>query len=468
MKDYDVSLNRIPPQNLDVEASVLGAVLMDNKVLSECLSIIGPDDFYSERNRIVFQALCEITNSGKPVDVVILSDFLRERGEMEKIGGVVYLAELVDITASAANVSHYARIVKDKAILRAIIHAGVQMVDDAYSGNGENTAAILDNAQRSLMEISVYRKRKDLRNSMDVCRSTLQAIEERYEKKDLVTGLSTGFHDLDNWTSGLQNSELTIIAGRPGMGKTSLGVNIAENVVLAGVSSAVFSLEMSGEALMTRIFSSRTGIDSRRLRRGFISVDDWPRLVKVVGQVSNAPLFIDDSSTLTLMQLRAKARRLKLDKGLGLVIVDYLQLMTGSGRRESREREIAEISRSLKALAKELNIPVVALSQLNRAVEGRTDQRPKLADLRESGAIEQDADVILFLYRDEVYNENSPDTGIAEIIIGKQRNGPVGKLKMKFDSERTRFYDLEKHRKKSDYPEATLEADHGRQGYRAD
>ncbi len=444
MKEIDISLHRVPPHNLEAESAVLGGILLENKALSECLSIISMDDFYSNAHQIIFQAICALSDAGTPVDSVILCDYLKSKGQLEKASGVSYVSGLLDQTASAANVAHYARIVKDKSILRQIIGAGAEMVNNAYSGNGEGPAAILDAAQRTLMEISVDRKRNDLRDSKDICKSTFKMIEARHERNDLVTGLSTGFHDLDAWTSGLQDSELIIIAGRPGMGKTALGVNIAESVVLSGVPVAVFSLEMSGEALMTRIFSSRTGIDSRRIRRGFISGNDWPRLIQVVDRVSKAPLFIDDSSTLTPMQLKARARRLKIDKGLGLVIVDYLQLMTITGRHETREREIAEISRALKALAKELNIPVVALSQLNRAVENRGDRRPSLADLRESGAIEQDADVILFLYRDEIYNqaEDNPERGLAEIIIGKQRNGPIGKFKMKFNAERTRFYDL--------------------------
>jgi replicative DNA helicase len=330
----------------------------------------------------------------------------------------------------------------------------MEMVERAYSGSGEGPAEALDQAQRSLMEISIDRNRNDMRDAREVSKTTLAQIEERYEQGGSLTGLSTGFKDLDAWTSGLQSSELIIIAGRPAMGKTALGLNIAENAVLEGVPVGFFSLEMSAESLMTRIFSSMTGIDSRRLRRGMIGESGWPKLISIVGQISNAPLFIDDSGTLTPLQLKAKARRLKIEKGLGLIVVDYLQLMTVSGRSEGREREIAEISRSLKALAKELNIPVIALSQLNRAVENRPTRRPGLADLRESGAIEQDADVIIFLYRDEVYNktEDNPEKGLAEIIMAKQRNGPTGLFKMQFNSELTRFHDLERSYGNEDCP----------------
>jgi replicative DNA helicase len=446
MKNIDTSSHRTPPHSLEAEAAILGGILLDNNALDKCLSAIGIDDFYSVRNQIIFRTLCLLSNSGTPADSVILANFLKERGELEKAGGPSYLADLQDNSISGANIDHYCRIVKDNSVLRQTAAAAVAMLDDIYSANGLTPGEILDDAQRSLMEISIEQRKNDVRGSREVCRSTMKGIEKNFESKTLITGLSTGYRDLDIWTSGLQDSELVIIAGRPGMGKTAMGGNIAQNVVLSGAGPVViFSLETSGEALMTRIFSSRTGIDSRRLRRGSLSGGDWPRLVQVVDEVSRAPLFIDDSSTLTPMQLKSRARRLKVEHGLKLIIVDYLQLMTVSGRHETREREIAEISRSLKALSKELQIPVVVLSQLNRQVENRPSRRPGLADLRESGALEQDADLILFLYRDDVYNqaEDNPERGIAEIIVGKQRNGPVGKIKMRFDQRLTRFSDLE-------------------------
>jgi replicative DNA helicase len=439
-------INKVPPNNAEAEEAVLGSVLFENKSLNECLSIIGPDDFYIERNKIIYQALCALSDTGQPIDAITLSNFLRERGKLDRVGGQLYIAELLDSTATSVHIAHYARIVKNKAVLRAIIAAADQMTINAYAENGEGPVSVLDEAQRALMGITVDSKRNDVQDSKTLCQATFKAIEENHKNKNIISGLSTGFNDLNNWTSGFHNSELIIIAGRPGMGKTALGVNIIENVVLSGVPAAIFSLEMSGEALMTRIFSSKTGIDSRRLRCGVVFDKDWPRLVEAVNHIGAAPLFIDDSSVLTPMQLKAKARRLKIEKGIGLIVIDYLQLMTGTGKAESREREIAEISRSLKALAKELQIPVVALSQLNRAVENRAEKRPSLADLRESGAIEQDADVIAFLYRDEAYNksEDNPAKGIAEVNIAKQRNGPTGTFKMRFNAELTRFYDLKK------------------------
>jgi len=441
----DISLNKVPPNSAEAEAAVLGAILLENKSLNSCLSIICTDDFYYDRNKIIFNALCELANKGKPVDSVLLSNFLKERSTLDKIGGAVYIADLLDNVPSAANVAHYAQIIKNKAVLRSIIAAADEMTANAYSENGEGPETILNEAQKALMEISVDRGCGNcVRDSKSLCQSTFKAIEENHKNKYLITGLSTGFTDFDGWTLGFQNSELIIIAGRPGMGKTALGVNILENVVLSGVPAVIFSLEMSGEALMTRIFSSQTKIDSRQIRRGNVLDKDWPHLARTADAMSATPLFVYDSSTLNPMQLRANARRLKIEKGIGLIVIDYLQLMTGTGKIESREREIAEISRSLKALAKELKIPVVALSQLNRAVENRAEKRPSLADLRESGAIEQDADVIAFIYRDEVYDksEDNSERGFAEINIAKQRNGPTGTFKMRFNAELTRFSNL--------------------------
>lgn len=439
-------LNQVPPNSVEAEAAVLGSVLLENKSLNKCIPIIGPNDFYYDRNKIIFSALCELADKGKPIDSIILSTFLKERDTLDKCGGALYISELLDGTVSSANVAHYARIIKNKAVLRAIIIAANEMTDNAYADSGDAPEYVLDIAQRALMQITVNNRRNDIQDAKELSHTTFQGIEERSQNENYISGLSTGFNDFDNWTAGLQNSELIIIAGRPGMGKTALGINILENVVLSGVPGAVFSLEMSSESLMTRILSSLTKIDSRRLRRGCVLDKDWHSLVDAVNHIGAAPLYIDDSSVLTPMQLRAKARRLKIEKGIGLIVVDYLQLMTGTGKAESREREIAEISRSLKALAKELQIPIVALSQLNRLVEGRAEKRPSLADLRESGAIEQDADVIAFIYRDELYNkaQNNPERGLAEIIIAKQRNGPTGAFKMRFNAELTRFNDFKK------------------------
>ncbi|MEQ8159719.1 MAG: replicative DNA helicase [Smithellaceae bacterium] len=434
---------RIPPNNIDAEKAVLGAVLLDNKALNVCLPMVTPDDFYSDATGAIFKSMIELSNTGRTIDSIGLCDYLSQKKQLEKVGGHVFVADIMDSAISAANVSHYCQIVKDHALKRRILAAAEETIESVYSGSMENSSEILDVAQHSLMNISTDRKQGDFKAAQELCRTTFKDIEERHKNKNIITGLSTGFRDLNNWTSGLQNGELIIIAGRPAMGKTAFAINIAENVILSGVPVAIFSLEMSGESLMTRIFSSQSGINSSHLRRGFIGDNDWTRLVSVVDQISQAPLFIDDSSVLTPMQLKAKARRLKVEHNIGLIIVDYLQLMSVGGRHDSREREIAEISRSLKALAKELKVPVVALSQLSRKVEDRTIKRPQMYDLRESGSIEQDADVIAFIYRDEIYNQSpdNPERGFAEIIIGKQRNGPTGSFKMRFDAERTRFSD---------------------------
>lgn len=434
---------RIPPHNYEAENAILGGCLLDNKAINTCLSIVTPDDFYLTANAIIFKSICELSNTGKPFDGITLCDHLSQRGQLEKVGGHVGIADIMDTTISSVNVSHYCQIVKDCSLMRQILKASEEITERIYSRTGESPADILDAAQHALMNISADRKQSDFKDSRELCKTTFREIEERHKNKDIITGLSTGFRDLDNWTSGLQNGELIIIAGRPAMGKTAFAVNIAENVVLSGVPVAMLSLEMSGESLMTRILSSQSGINSNHLRRGFVGNNDWTRLVSIVDQISKTPLFIEDSSILTPMQLKAKARRAKVEHNIGLIIVDYLQLMTIAGRNDSREREIAEISRSLKALAKELRVPVVALSQLSRKVEDRPIKRPQMSDLRESGSIEQDADVIAFIYRDEIYNQSpdNPESGFAEIIIGKQRNGPTGSFKMRFDAERTRFSD---------------------------
>ncbi|MEN6621554.1 MAG: replicative DNA helicase [Smithella sp.] len=437
---------QLPPHNADAEKAILGAILLDNKSINNCLSIVTPDDFYADSSKIIYEVMIELSNTCKSIDSIGLCNYLSQKKQLERVGGHVAIADVMDGAVTAVNISHYCRIVKDHSTMRRILTTADEITDRIYSGSAESPAEVLDAAQHALMNIATDRKQSDFKNARELCASTFNEIEKRYQKGGTITGLSTGFHVLDSWTSGFQNSELIIIAARPAMGKTAFAVNIAENAVFSGVPVALFSLEMSGESLMTRIFSSQAGINSKHLRRGYIGTEGWARLTKAADLISKTPLFIDDSSVLTPMQLKAKARRLKVDYNIGLIIVDYLQLMTVVGRHDNREREIAEISRSLKALAKELKIPVVALSQLSRKVEDRTIKRPQMSDLRESGAIEQDADVVLFLYRDEVYNqaENNPERGFAEIIIGKQRNGPTGNFKMRFDAERTRFSNLEK------------------------
>jgi len=370
-----------------------------------------------------------------------LGSFLKDKNQLDSIGGTSYLATLVESVPSAANISAYAKLVKEKSVLRQLISTATGIVTRSY-GTGADVDQLLDEAEHAIFEISEHKIRPSFYPMKDIIKDSFRTIERLYERKELVTGVPTGFGKIDEITSGLQNSDLIIIAGRPSMGKTAFALNIAEHVALEeNIAVAIFSLEMAKEQLAMRMFSSIAKVNSQKLRRGFVGETDWPKLTTAAGRLSEAPIFIDDTPAITVLEMKAKARRLKADKGLGLVILDYLQLMRSGGSKDSREQEISEISRSLKALAKELAVPVIALSQLNRKVEDRTNRRPQMADLRESGAIEQDADVIAFIYRDEVYNKSEDNTerGFAEIIIGKQRNGPTGTVKLVFQEQFTRF-----------------------------
>lgn len=441
MKDIDTSLHKVPPQNLEAEQSVLGGILIDNQALNSVLEILKADDFYSDAHRKIFMAILDLSEKGRPSDLITLSDVLRDRKQIDAVGGLSYLASLADNVPSAANISYYSKIVKEKAILRSLIGTATDILTKSYSA-GSDVDTLLDEAEHAIFEISENKIKPSFSPLKELIKDSFRTIERLYEKKEIITGVPTGFEMLDEKTSGLQKSDLVVVAGRPSMGKTALALNIAQYAAIeANIPVAVFSLEMSKEQLAFRMLSSEARVDSQRLRRGFPGETDWPKLTTAAGRLAEAPIFIDDTAAITVLEMKAKARRLRAERGLGLVVVDYLQLMRSLGSRDSREQEISEISRSLKALAKELAIPVVALSQLNRQVEQRTNRRPQMADLRESGAIEQDADVIIFLYRDEVYNraEDNPEKGIAEIIIGKQRNGPVGTVKLSFLEKFTRF-----------------------------
>jgi len=444
VKDIDPSLLKLPPQNLEAEQSVLGGILLENQALNTVLELLTVDDFYSESHRKIFAAVLDLSEKRDPCDLVTLSDALRNRNQLEQVGNAAYLASLVDSVPSAANIVYYCRIVKQKAILRRLIGTATEILNRSYSPGAE-IDQVLDEAERSIFDISQNKIRPSFYPIKEIIKESFKAIERLFERKDLITGVPTGFEKLDEMTSGLQNSDLIVIAGRPSMGKTAFALNIAQHAAIQdGTPVAIFSLEMAKEQIALRMLSSEARVDSQRIRKGFLGETDWPKLTTAAGNLSETRIFIDDTPAITVLEMKAKARRLKAEAGLGLIILDYLQLMRGSDGRESREQEISEISRSLKALAKELSIPVVALSQLNRKVEDRTNRRPQMADLRESGAIEQDADVILFLYRDEVYNksEDNPEKGIAEVIVGKQRNGPVGTVKVAFLEKYTRFENL--------------------------
>lgn len=433
---------KLPPQNLEAEQSVLGALLLDNDAINRVVEEITAEDFYRSSHRKIFQAIIDLYQRNEPADLVTLTTRLKTVGDIDEAGGASYLSSLVDRVPSAANVASYARIVREKSVLRRLIEGATQIVERSFSGEGE-VDECLDNAEKIIFDIAQRRLRQGFVSVKEVVKDSFKAIEQLYERKELITGVPTGYKEMDRLTCGLQKSDLIVVAGRPSMGKTALALNIVEHAAVeANVVCAVFSLEMSKEQLVQRMLCSRAEVDASKLRGGFLNESDWPKLTRAAGLISEAPIFIDDSPAINVLELRAKARRLQKNCGLGLVVVDYLQLMRGIGRIESREREISEISRALKALAKELRVPVVALSQLNRGVEARQDKRPQLADLRESGAIEQDADVIAFVYRDEMYNRESPDAGKAEIIIGKQRNGPTGKLMLAFRGNITRFDDL--------------------------
>ena len=434
----------IPPQNIEAEESLLSAILVDNTALLEVVETLSAADFYRTAHQKIYDAITDLFDKAEPIDLVTLNNHLKEKGHLEAVGGSAFLARLVDVVPLAANAQHYARIVHDKAVLRRLIEKANAISKRCFQEQGP-TDEIVDFAENAIFEIADQKARQAFYPLSKLIDVNIDFLEEKQKNKSLVTGVPTGFGQIDNLTSGLQNSDLIILAARPSMGKTALALNIARNAAVeAGVPVAVFSLEMSKEQLSLRLLCSEARIDSSRLRSGFFSMEDWQRLTDAAGVLSAAPIFIDDSASLTAMEVRAKARRLKMDKNIGLIVIDYLQLMQGRAGAERRDLEISEISRSLKALAKEINLPVIALSQLNRMLEQRNDRRPRLSDLRESGALEQDADVVAFIYRDEVYNkeENNPNKGTAEIILAKQRNGPTGDIKLTFLNAYTRFENL--------------------------
>jgi replicative DNA helicase len=436
-------LHKLPPQSIELEQGVLGAILLENEALMRVLDILNERDFYQEGHRWIFQTMLELFEENIPIDLLTVTERLRKNERLERIGGASYLTELVELVPTAANVAYHARMVRDKAVLRGLIQTATTIVTDSYEDT-EDVDTLLDRAEQAIFEISERKSTTGFANISTILKDSFKQIEQLYERKELITGVPTGFADFDHRTAGLQPSDLIIIAGRPSMGKTALGLNIAQHVgVHVGRPVAIFSLEMAKEQLVMRMLCAEARIDSASLRTGFLSREDWPRLTKAAGTLSEARIHIDDTPAQTSLDIRAKARRLRAELGdLALVIVDYLQLMQGRARTENRQQEISEITRSLKALAKELNVPVVALSQLSRAVEQRQQRRPQLSDLRESGAIEQDADVVVLIYRDEVYDPDSEDKGQAEIIIGKQRNGPIGTVKLAFLGEYTRFENL--------------------------
>ena len=444
MTSPDLPISKLPPQNVEAEQSVLGAILLDNNALNKALEILNPDDFYKEAHKRIFKTILDLNERNETIDLITLTDYLKGRNELEQVGGASYLTSLVNSVPTAANVRQHSKIIHEKALLRNLINVATEIVTQGYEGSGR-VEDLLDQAESSIFGISERKIRPSFVPLKEIVKGSFETIERLYERKERVTGVPTGFTDLDEITSGLQPSDLIVIAGRPSMGKTSLALGIAQYAgIEKRLTTAVFSLEMSKEQLVMRMLCSEGRVDAHKLRSGYLGRADWPKLTTAAGRLTEAPIFIDDSPALSVLEMRAKARRLKAERGLDLIIVDYLQLMRGRGEADTREQEISEISRSLKALAKELHLPVVALSQLSRAVESRTDRRPVLADLRESGAIEQDADVVIFIYRDEIYRQTDENKGLADIMISKQRNGPVGIRKLAFIDRYTRFENLER------------------------
>ncbi len=440
----DVTLEKGLPHNLEAERCVLGVIILDNALLSQAIEILDKDDFYLDNHKLIFKQMLTLFEHSKAIDFITLTDELRKKGSLEPIGGASFISSLIDGVPRLTNLEYYARIVQEKATLRNLIKQSNEIINSCYDQQ-EDVDAILDSAEKAIFEIAEYKIRSGFISINEIAKRSFKKIESAASRREMVTGVPTGYADFDQLTSGLQRAELIILAARPSMGKTALSLNIAAHAgVAAGKTVGIFSLEMSSDQLLLRILCSEARIDAHKLRTGFLSKEEWGKIARTLGHLTQAKMFIDDTPGVSLLEMRAKARRLKAEHGLDLLIVDYLQLMSGGKARfENRQQEISTISRGLKALAKELNIPVIALSQLSRAPETRTgDHRPQLSDLRESGSIEQDADLVAFIYREEVYKSSEDNKGIAEIIIGKQRNGPIGSIKLAFLREYTRFENL--------------------------
>ena len=444
MLTSDVSDLRLPPQNLDAEQSILGAVLLENSALNKALEVIVEEDFHRGAHRTIFAGMIELADRNEVVDQITLTDLLKTKGQLEQVGGAAYVAELVQAVPSASNIRHHCKIVREKSLLRGLIRTATEIVTKGYDGLGESED-LLEYAEREIFRLGQGRLDRSFVPMLQVLKESIEIVDRLSKNKERITGVPTGYHLIDHMTAGLQQSDLIIIAGRPSMGKTSLALGMAEYAAIrANRTVGIFSLEMSQAQLVLRMLSSQASLDSHALRTGQLTPENWHALCAAADRLERAKVFIDDSGGLTVQQMRSKARRLKAEHGLDLLIIDYLQLMQGRSDSESRQQEISDISRSLKALAKELEIPVVALSQLSRAVENRTDKRPVLSDLRESGAIEQDADVVMFIYREEVYNPDTEDKqGTADILIRKHRNGPTGDCRLKFLEQYAKFANLE-------------------------
>ena len=435
---------KVPPNSLEAEQSVIGGLMLDDQSWFELIEVVAASDFYRPQHQIIFEAMTDLANNNAPLDAVTVSERLQSKGLLEKAGGISYLAELGEATPGTSNITAYGKIVRDRSVLRQLIGAANQIADAAFTPEGRDTDSLLELAEQSVFQIGEKRLRESGPEKIaNVLKETVKKVKFLFSSKGAITGVASGFKDLDQKTSGWQRSDLVVVAARPSMGKTAFAVNMVEHAVMSGGAVLVFSMEMPADQIVMRMISSLGRIDQTRLRTGELKDEDWTRFTGAVSQLRDKRLYIDDTAALTPGEVRSRCRRVAREAGdLDMVVVDYLQLMRTPNNSENRATEISEISRSLKALAKEMRCPVVALSQLNRQLESRPDKRPMNSDLRESGAIEQDADVILFIYRDEVYNEDTEDRDIAEIIIGKQRNGPIGKVRVKFTGNLTKFEDL--------------------------
>ncbi|MBB5324108.1 replicative DNA helicase [Anoxybacillus tepidamans] len=441
----DLFAERIPPQNIEAEQAVLGAIFLDSSALTLASEILIPEDFYRAAHQKIFHAMLKVVDKGEPVDLVTVTAELADAKTLEEVGGVSYLSELADSVPTAANVEYYARIVEEKSILRRLIRTATSIAQDSYTREDE-VDVLLNEAEKKIMEVSQRKHSGTFQNIKDVLVQAYDNIEMLHNRKGEITGIPTGFTELDRMTAGFQRSDLIIVAARPSVGKTAFALNIAQNVATkTNENVAIFSLEMSAQQLVMRMLCAEGNINAQNLRTGKLTPEDWGKLTMAMGSLSNAGIYIDDTPSIRVSEIRAKCRRLKQESGLGMVLIDYLQLIQGSGRnRENRQQEVSEISRSLKALARELEVPVIALSQLSRSVEQRQDKRPMMSDIRESGSIEQDADIVAFLYRDDYYDKDSENKNIIEIIIAKQRNGPVGTVQLAFIKEYNKFVNLER------------------------
>ncbi len=436
---------RIPPQNLEAEQSILGGLMLDREALDQVGDSLSPEDFYKPGHQKIYQAIKDLHTKAQPIDIITVTNALQAEGQLEVTGGPEYLVSLLDKTISSANISSHAKIVKEKATLRRLIQVNSGLIERAYDQDFVDVESFVDQAESEIFKIAENKTQTGLVGSMEIVKASIQKIEELYKNKAEITGIGTGFKRLDEMTSGLHPGELTIIAARPSMGKTAFSLNIAQHIALRLKKTvAYFSLEMGKESMMMRMLSAESKVSMNEIRNGRIQDSAWPKLINAASALSEASIFIDDTSGVSPFEIRSRARRLKAEHGLDVILIDYLQLMSMKQKMHSREQEVAEISKSLKAIAKELQVPVIALAQLNRGVEGRTEKKPMLSDLRESGSIEQDADVIMMLYRDDYYDKETPEKqGLAEVIVGKQRNGATGPVKLRFDAQYNRFRDAD-------------------------